>query len=491
MNNFDLTIEKKRDLSIIGIHITILLISLFGAISNLNSGSRDMIFFLIFIIPCIVSVLVSIFLYKSDKHRAKLKYVLLIAFGFSYIYSLLTDPTASTYAFAFPYALAYLIYANKKISYTQTSLIFIVNLAHVFIHNTGFDINAIIHLGTLFMFSFATIFVTHINRTVFNFINDELNKSSKVQEKQLNQLEDIKDIYSKINESSNALEDGSKQLSDSANTVMESITEIAQGATQNAEDIQDQTQLIESIQNKLDETQNTSKEMYQLSTEVLDEAGNSRKVLTLLNDKAESVEQQGDLASEKMNELAIQSNSIANITDLIAEISEQTNLLALNASIEAARAGEQGKGFAVVADEIRKLAEQTRESTEEIRAITLKLQSESNASTQLIETLQSMNKDQNIAASDALDNINTIFNKIESTVESIKIVDNNIENISLANQKIVSSISNVSAVSEETTANAQQSSAISQTQLAVVDDLVEHIKGLAKLAHQLKNMFEA
>ena len=131
--------------------------------------------------------------------------------------------------------------------------------------------------------------------------------------------------------------------------------------------------------------------------------------------------------------LSLRTDEIGNIVGVIKEIADQTNLLALNAAIEAARAGEQGRGFAVVADEVRKLAERTTSSTNQIAGVITAIQTETR---------------------DAVADMHRVVNQVAANAESARQAGESIKRIREGSLRVVNVSTDIaSALAEQSAAS--------------------------------------
>jgi len=217
---------------------------------------------------------------------------------------------------------------------------------------------------------------------------------------------------------------------------------------------------------------------------------------TIVNELINNSDESGNAIEEvysgilKTNE---SSKHIGNASQVITSISEQTNLLALNAAIEAARAGESGKGFAVVADEIRKLAEQSTNSTKTIDQAVAELQRNSDTSVKTIERVLELIKMQIASVKNTEQKYKEIATAINSSEDVIAKLNISGKNMEQKKVEILDIIEGLAAVSEENASSTEEVSASTEEQTASVNEIAnfsEELSSLAGILQQLVSKFK-
>ena len=282
-------------------------------------------------------------------------------------------------------------------------------------------------------------------------------------------LKTILTVTQDVKACSDQISDAMHDMMQDATATMESMKQITDGTAQTAEAIQQQMEKTNTIQDAINESVLISNSIYDLSTAAIENVQVGIKNMSALSETARTVDESKEEVCVRMETLGTKTMDAMECVSLIRNITQQTNLLALNASIEAARAGEMGRGFAVVAGEITELANQTKESTEEIERLILELQQEAKTASEAVNAMALASEKQNGIIGETEKYLKNIDNSIAEVYKKSKVQTDQINEINSSNKEIVQNIHTISAVSEEVTANSQQTSDITQNSRCTVE----------------------
>ncbi|MDP4144921.1 MAG: methyl-accepting chemotaxis protein [Bacillota bacterium] len=312
-------------------------------------------------------------------------------------------------------------------------------------------------------------------------------KAQQSEKEALETVDNLKNIATVIKDSSSTLKESIsdynvnlQSIKEASGGIMSTMQEVTKGVMEQAGSISEISTMISNADKGVNKIVDTTNKMSQVSSRTNDVVKEGSKNIYDMDKQIDIIKGAITKSLSTVTELETSMDEVNKFLEGITQIADQTNLLALNAAIEAARAGEQGKGFAVVADEVRKLAEQSSQTTALIGTIINNIKEKTNSALSEVKS-----------GNEAINHGEVIVSKVTQNFDSIQASFRDIDSCIVDELKVVEDTSlifkKVSEESESIASIAEEQSAATEEMLATMAEQDNSIINLSKLMKHIED----